>query len=291
MITSPRLVRGAVRLMRVLPEPVARGIATVAGTAFYLLHGPRRRVVLDNVAHLLPQAPPHERRRLARRTFVHIAQAAVDMFRLPSMRREDLLALFTSTTLGHVDEALALGRGVIIATAHLGAYELGGAWFAALGYPTHAMVEDLSPDVLEALAIYRTATGMQLISMKQGIREVHRLLAAGAIVLLVADRAIGPARGAVRVPFANGVRPVPTGPATFAMLTGAPVVVGTITLNQGGGARYLAHFEPPLVAEGRGDDERLRLTRLITDRLADAVQAHPDEWFVFQPQWIPRDGD
>lgn len=278
-------------MLRVVPEAVARGLAAAAGTAFYHVHGPRRRIVLDNLARIVPGTSPRERRRLARRTFRNIARASVDLFRLPFLPREQFLALFTSTTRHYVDEALALGRGLIIVTGHIGAYELGGAWFSSLGYPTHAMVEDLAPEVLDALAIYRTATGMQLISMSQGIREVPRLLAEGNTVILVADRAIGPARSAVEMPFCGGVRPVPTGPATFAMLARAPVIVGTVTLNPGGRPRYLVTFDPPLLAEGRSNDERLRLTRIITDRLAHAVQAHPDEWFVFQPQWIPRDGD
>jgi KDO2-lipid IV(A) lauroyltransferase len=193
----------------------------------------------------------------------------------------------------HLDAARALGAGVLIVTGHLGPYELGGAWMAALGYPVHAMVEDLDPDVLDALGSYRQATGMRLISMKQGLRAVYRLLQEGQIVLLVADRAIGEGagRGSVDVPFCDGIRSIPTGPATFAMATGAPIVVGHITLNPAGTPRYLVEFDPPLVPRERGDEERLRLTRLIADRLAAAVRDHPDEWYVFQPQWIPSDRD
>ena len=182
---------------------------------------------------------------------------------------------------------------MLIVTGHLGPYELGGAWAAALGYPVHAMVEDLDPDVLDALGTYRQATGMRLISMKQGLRGVYRLLQEQQIVLLVADRAIGEGaeRGSVDVPFCDGVRSIPTGPATFAIATGAPIVVGHIALNPARTPRYLVEFDPPLVPRGRGDDERLRLTRVIADRLAAAVRDHPDEWYVFQPQWIPSDRD
>jgi len=147
----------------------------------------------------------------------------------------------------------------------------------------------LDPDLLDALASYRQATGMRLISMKQGIRAAFRLLQDQQMLCLLADRVIGDTRGAVEVPFCDGVRPVPTGPATFAMATGAPVVVGYITLNPERPPRYLLEFEPPLIPGARGDEERLRLTRRITDRLAAAVRDHPDEWYVFQPQWVTRD--
>ena len=42
------------------------------------------------------------------------------------------------------------------------------------------------------------------------------------------------------------------------------------------------------LACGQGHDRQL-LTRQLAARLATVVQAHSDEWFVFQPAWIQRD--
>lgn len=244
---------------------------------------------MENLSHTAATASPAQRRRLCRRTFSNMAEAAIHLFRLPSMSREELFSLCEIEGREHLDAALDMKRGVIVVTPHLGPYELGSAWAAAAGYPVYGMVEDLAPDVLEALATYRTATGMQLISMKQGIRAVYRLLQEGKMVLLVADRAIGAATSAVALPFAGGVRPVPTGPATFAAATGAPVVVGSIVRNPRGAPHYLVRFLPPLVSEGKGDDARQQLQREIAQRLGDAVRDHPDQWYVFQPQWVARD--
>ena len=290
MITSPAVIRGATALLRVTPPGLVRGVAALGGTLAYYAMGERRRIVRDNLARNLP----NDRRRhaaLARRTFRNLATASVDLFRLPHLPRGDLLAMVGCAERENMDAAHDMGKGVIAVTAHLGPYELGGAWLAAAGYPVHAMVEDLAPDVLDALATYRTAAGMQVISMKQGVRGVFRLLEEQQIVLLVADRAVEGTKGVVKLPFNDGVRPVPTGPAAIAVATGAPVVVGTITLNPNSPPRYLLHLDPPVVANGRSEEERLRLTRYITDRLAAAVRDHPDEWYVFQPQWISSDRD
>jgi KDO2-lipid IV(A) lauroyltransferase len=264
-------------------------VAAAAGTLGYLVQRERRRASLENLAHTAPNASERTRRLLARRTFRNMTSTAVDLYRLPSMAAEELRSLVAVSGREHLDAALAKGRGVICVTGHVGPYELGGAWLSAQGYAVHAMVEDLTPDVSEALAMYRRATGMQLISMNQGLRSVFKLLEENRLVLLVADRAVGDTRGVVELPFCNGVRAVPTGPATFAMATGAPIIVGHIFLNPDRGARYVMQLEPPIVANGRGDGERLRLTRWITDRIADVVQKHPDEWYVFQPQWMETD--
>jgi KDO2-lipid IV(A) lauroyltransferase len=268
-----------------------RAVGWFVGTAAWVVAPARRRVILENLSHLVPQASPAQRRRLGRRTFRNFMDAAIELFRLPSMPREELLSLLRVEGDAHIQSALALGRGLVIVTGHLGPYELGGAWMAARGFRVHAMVEDLDQETLDALAVYRRATGMELVSMRQGVRSVFRLLDEGAIVLLVADRAIGDTRSAMALPFAHGVRSVPTGPATFAMAKRTPIIVGHIVRNPARRPRYVVHFQPPILADGEGDAERLRLTRLVTERIADAAQRYPDQWYVFQPQWIPNDGD
>ena len=291
LIPSPTVVRAAVRLLRVVPMPIARAVGWVAGTLAWTILAARRRVLLENLSYLASDASPARRRRLARRTFRNQIDASLHLFRLPSMSREELLGLIQVEGLDRIDEAIALGRGLIIVTGHLGPYELGGAWMAANGYRVHAMVEDLDPETLEAMARYRKATGMELISMTAGIRTVYRLLDDRGIVLLVADRVIGDSRGGVPMPFGRGVRPVPTGPATFAMMRGTPIIVGHIVVNPQRGPRYLMYFYPPLLPEGRGEEERLRLTRLVTEQIATSAQRFPDQWYVFQPQWAGHDGD
>lgn len=268
--------------------PVARAVGWVAGTLASAVLAGRRRTLHENLSYLAPDASNARRRRLARRTFRNQIDASLHLFRLPSMSREELLGLIQVDGLDRIDDAIALGRGLIIVTGHLGPYELGGAWMAANGYRVHAMVEDLDPETLEAMGRYRKATGMELISMTAGIRAVYRLLDDRGIVLLVADRVIGDSRSGVEMPFGCGVRPVPTGPATFAMMRGTPIIVGHIVANPDRGPRYHMYFYPAILPEGRGDEERIRLTRLVTEQISTSARRFPDQWYVFQPQWVKQ---
>ena len=133
LIPSPGVVRMAVRLLKVVPLPVMRAVGWIAGTAAWWVVPARRRVILENLSHLVPRASPAQRRRLGRRTFRNLLDAALDLFRLPGMRREELLSLLHVEGDAHVQSALALGRGLLIVTGHIGPYELGGAWMAARG--------------------------------------------------------------------------------------------------------------------------------------------------------------
>lgn len=291
MIPSAPLVRFAVRLLGVVPAPPVRWLARRAGTIAYLFATARRATLLDNQAALSPNESLADHRRGARRTFQHLLEAAVELWRVPSMSRADVEALIDVEGLENLDAALALGRGVVAVTPHLGPYELGGAWLAAKGYPVHAMVEVLDPQVNAALELYRKATGMQIVSRNASLRVSLRLLRDRQILLLVADRVVGEGADGVVVPFGRGARKVPTGPAALALATGAPIIVGYITRSPDRATRYLVRLEPPIVPSGTGDahQDRETLTRQVAERLAHAVQAHADEWFVFQPEWIRRD--
>jgi KDO2-lipid IV(A) lauroyltransferase len=286
LIPSPTVIRAAIALLRVMPVPIARALAAAAGNVTWATQGARRRTLLENLSYTAADRSLAERRRMVRRTFRNLAVTAVDQFRLPSIAPEELRSLFEIRGLEHVHASQARGHGTVIVTAHLGPYELAAACFTALGYQVYGMVENLDPGVMDALAAYRSATGMQLVNMKDGIRAAYRILGQGHILALVADRAIGEARSAVEMPFAGGVRPLPTGPAVFAQATGAGIVTAFATPNPGKGARYVMQFDPPLFAEGRGEAERERLMKAVVERMVAAIRRNPDQWFVFQPDWI-----
>lgn len=276
-------------MLRITPVPLARALAAVAGTLAWAIQGDRRRVLEQNMSFLAGDKPRAEQRRLARRAFRNLAVTAVDLFRLPGISPKELRAMFDIRGLEHVDTALARGRGLVIATAHLGPYELASGCVAALGYPVHGMVENLDPRVLEALASYRSATGMQLVNMKDGLRAAYRILGQNHILALVADRVVGDTRGAIEVPFGGGTRLLPVGPAVFAQTTGAALITAFTSPNPKRGPRYIMEFHPPLYAEGRDEAERIRLMKVVSERMAEAVLRNPDHWFVFQPDWITRE--
>lgn len=285
MITTPAVIRGAIRLMRVAPAGAMRTMAHGIGSIACYLMPDRRRTVLDSLRHLRPDLSPPERRRLARQTFGGMAAASVDLFRLPSATREELEGLVSFVGLEHVDRALAGGRGVIVATAHLGPYELGGACLALRGYRTVAVAEDLEPDVLAALATFREATGMRIITLANAVRGVLQALKDNSVVLLVADRVVGKVATSVDVPFGNGMRALPTGPAMFALKAGAPIIVGWVTRASTSSATYVVHFDPPIQADGNGGRAKVQLTRRVGQRLGELVALHADQWYVFQPEW------
>jgi KDO2-lipid IV(A) lauroyltransferase len=174
---------------------------------------------------------------------------------------------------------------VILVTGHVGNWDLAGICIAAAGYPAHAVVEPAEPVLARTYDRYRAATGVRTLPLGTGLLSAYRVLTQREVLLLVGDRAIGDTGCEVR--FGLGRRRSTQGPAELACRSKAPVLIGYVVLNPDpAGPRYLGRIQP-LVSEPAGDPAEL--TRLINDRLATIVGEYPDQWFVFQPDWIPED--
>jgi KDO2-lipid IV(A) lauroyltransferase len=66
------------RTLAHVPFPLVRGFGALLGPVLHLAAVPRRRVVDANLAVCFPDKSPAERRRMARETFVYVAQSWLD---------------------------------------------------------------------------------------------------------------------------------------------------------------------------------------------------------------------
>jgi KDO2-lipid IV(A) lauroyltransferase len=78
MSLTSRLGIGFMRALAHVPLPLIRGFGAALGPVLHALAAPRRRVVDANLALCFPDKSPAERRRMARETFVFVAQSWLD---------------------------------------------------------------------------------------------------------------------------------------------------------------------------------------------------------------------
>ncbi|MFZ3120885.1 MAG: lipid A biosynthesis acyltransferase [Variovorax sp.] len=78
MSVASRLGIVFMRAMAHVPLPVSRGFGVVLGRLLHVVAVPRRHVVDTNLALCFPQKSAAERRRIARETFVFVAQSWLD---------------------------------------------------------------------------------------------------------------------------------------------------------------------------------------------------------------------
>src|SRR5690606_28150487 len=91
-----------------------------------------RGTTRNNLQRCFPDLDPRQRRRLARRSLVETGKTLTETGPLWCWPGEQALDLMQKVRGREwVDAALKEGRGLILATPHLGAWELAGLWGAA----------------------------------------------------------------------------------------------------------------------------------------------------------------
>ncbi|MGI9148148.1 MAG: lysophospholipid acyltransferase family protein [Chloroflexota bacterium] len=261
---------------------VAEPLCRLAGLVWYLGAPTARAAVGDNLRHVLGRQP--NPRRVAA-VFQNGVLNYWDIFAIPHMQRDEVLSLMEIRGFEHVEAALALGRGVLAATAHLGSVSLVGQLFPLLGYETLGLLEPIQPpELYEFFSRHRTALGARLLKVgPSALRELILALRRNAILGLVTDRDIdgsGP-----MVPFFDEPTRFPDGVASLSLRTGAPIVIAVPIRRADGG--FDALFEPlaPVPLTGDRKQDVLALTKAVAKRLEYHIASHPEQWTVFQKRW------
>ncbi len=275
-----------------LPRWLVLVLANVFGFAAWLIARKARKRVTANMIHVLgPEAlRTHAGRRRLRRTvrgvFKNSARNYLEMFFLPHTRPEWVVKhLDIGDTEQHLAAALALGRGVILFSAHLGPFEYLAQWFSAKGYQVTIPVERLKDQrMLDLVTRLRSSQGIHFTPLGGStvLRTIIQALHNNQIVVIPADRAIE--GESVVKPFFGEPARLPSGPVSLAQRTGAPLV-GAFGW-YASSTRMAGEFAPlslELTEEERANPDTLMCA--LIERMERYIKAHPDQWVVFSPIW------
>jgi lauroyl/myristoyl acyltransferase len=208
--------------------------------------------------------------------FVHRYYARLG--RLWSVRgRRQLTSAVESSGTAPLRAAVADGRGMVLASAHLGDFDVAGAWLAqTLGREVIVVNDQLTPHFRQtAFDCVRTAAGITLRRRAStSLRTLAVDLHAGAILLWMVDRvAPGPT---LTTTFLGRPTQIAAGPLMLARRTGAAVVCGSTTTDRDG--TLCLRLAPPLRANvGRTVQPTLDV---IAATLTNDIRACPWQWHV-----------
>jgi KDO2-lipid IV(A) lauroyltransferase len=270
----------AVGVLRAMPRPLLLALARGAGRLAMAL-GIRRKVTLDNLAHAFPEKPERERRRIAAGAYANVAMAAVEG--LVSARGPDLAREVTVENYDVFQRALSQGRGVLLAMAHLGSWEMLGELMARRGLPLHAVVRPLKGALNAVLMKARTDAGLQLIPARGAIRGALRALQQGGVVVMLVDQVL-PDPSAVFVPFFGRLAATSAAFSAAAMRSGAPAFAAS-ALRDGGAIR--CRIEGPFPVPDTGDRHRdlTAHTATITATIEGFIRRAPEQWLWLHRRW------
>ncbi len=218
--------------------------------------------------------------RRARKMYQYFGKYMVDFFRYSTASREEIERRVTVVGLERFERALARGRGVLVVSAHLGNWELGGLMLALLGHPITTAYRPTGHRRLDRLfEAQRNARGLHAVPLGDAARELTDTLRRGGVAALLGDRDFSP--HVHPVPFFGQTASLPRGPAVLAARTRACVL--PCFLIRGVDDHYLMEFESPIDPTEGGGVETLQ--RRIVEALERTIGLHPYQWFIFDDFW------
>ena len=266
-----------------LPRSLGYALCDFFGDAAYRLGGQARTAVRANLRHVLGRRPPDA---VVRETFRNQARNYFETFVIPSLSSIDLARWATVEGVEHLEAALLLGRGVILAGMHLGNPSLAAQALAERGWGLRIVVESIEPPALHDLITrLRTKNGVEMIPLNEPsiARRLIRELRGNNVLGLMLDRELT-GNGAL-IPFFDQPAMLSVGPATLALATGA-VICPSLTLRRDDG-RVHGIIDQAIDFTRSSDRESdiLALTRRVAERFEYYIGQAPGQWTLFVPVW------
>jgi KDO2-lipid IV(A) lauroyltransferase len=253
---------------------------------------PLRAGPVANAKWLLgPNTTRAQRQRFARRVLNSFYLFIYDIGRAGEQSPEQIRGRIAEVE-GHMhyQAARAGQRGAILATAHLGSFEVGMAAARQLEPTLHVVFQH---DRFEAFDRIRHALherlGVREAPIDQGLDvwfDLRDALKRDEVVMMQGDRVM-PGQTGARVPFCGGHIELPLGPVKLAAITGAPIVPVFAPRLASGGVRIV--LETPIEAAPDEARPSRDAPPQALMRLGEAIERHvrtyPEQWLMLSPMW------
>jgi len=277
-------------VVRGMPEPVARRQFDMIADSVWARHGKSVRRLQSNLNRVLgPTVSEQQLRRVTHRGVRSYFRYWCEVFQLPRMKTDDIVARMQVDDEWRLRDAAAAGNGCILTLPHMGNWDHAGAWLTATGVPFTTVAERLEPESLfERFVEFRESLGMEVIPLTGGERPPYDVLAdrlrAGGTLCLLGDRDLT-ATG-VEVDFFGSPARMPAGPAALAHDTGAALV--PVTLTYPDRVNWGARIHPQVETPDSGDRaEKIRtMTQHVADAFAEGIADAPQDWHMLQRVWV-----
>lgn len=289
---SIAVARVSSRVARSMPTPLRYWSADRLGDIMYALSPGYRINVRSNLSHVyraMGLSEPTERD--IRKVYRVSSRNWADLLITPKRTVEQFDSDFIVTpgSLSNLDDAIALGKGVVIITAHVGAFDYLGHFLHAHGYKlTIVTGRTTARIVFDGVTYLRQSNGLALVeATASGVRKAIQTVMQGNCAVIVTDRDFF--QNGVPVTFFGDETTLPPGAVRIARDTGASIVP-VFGMRVGNRQRITIHpgFTIPKTSDG-ATDVKTGMDQMVSV-METALQEAPDQWVMFQSVWpLERD--
>jgi KDO2-lipid IV(A) lauroyltransferase len=278
-----------VKLLGIMPRALARALGSGVGALAWRLMGRLRTTGLRNLELAFPQMPRSERQRILRTLYRNLGWLLAEFCLMPRYTRHNTQAFLRYDGLEHYLAARDRGRGVLIVTGHLGAWELSSYYHSLMGYPMSIVIRRLdNPRVDRLVNQVRCLHGNRVLHKDDFARGLLAAMRHGETVGILMDTNMTPPQG-VFVPYFGRLACTASGLARVALKTGAAVLPGFMVWEQAE-QKYVLRFgeEIPVLSTGDDEADTIANTARFTAVIEDYVRRYPEQWLWVHRRWKTR---
>lgn len=273
-------------LVRLCPLRIGLFFGQLLGLTAYTLLKSRREITLSNIEHakkrgFLKTAPDSQK--LARAVWKHLGYLGSEFLYYYSHDPRKLLQRITIDGEEHLRSALAKQKGVIVASAHIGNWELIGYYLSVKGYPLSPLVKPQeNPFFDQVINAKRSSVGMKPIPRNGFLRPILKALSRNEMVPFIMDQT--DFQG-VKLDFFGRPAYLPSGPAQFAIKTGTPLIFVHIVRESPLTHKIVVSEEILPASTGDTASDIRETTKALAKIIEKTIENHPEQWLWMHKLW------
>lgn len=283
------VLRAILGAMGALPRTWARAVGAAFGWLVWALMGRLRRVGLRNLEMAFPEKTDAERERILRGVYRSLGWQMGEFCKMSGYTAEQASQFVRYDGLENYLAARAKGKGVLVLTAHLGAWELSSFYHSLMGYPMSLVIRRLDNPLVDTLVNdVRSLHGNRVIHKDDFARGLLTAMHRGETVGILMDTNMTPPQG-VFVPFFGIEACTASGLARVAMKSGAAVLPGFLVWEESE-QKYVLRFGPELVLVRSSDaaSDIVANTALFAATTEAYIRRYPEQWLWVHRRWKTR---
>ncbi len=274
-----------VQSSRLLPRKLFLRLGRFVGSLAYSLDGRHRKIALSNIAKALPQLSEVEKKLIVRECYMFFGMYLFDLLRTIRGYDAKFLEQCEYEGLEHITAAYARKKGIILYTAHYGAWEVMAHAHSYKTFPMSVIARKLDNPYLEKLLTrFRTSMGNRVIDKKEGFRPMLRALKEGKAIAILIDQNVT-TEDRIFVNFFDRSASTTPALALLKLKTDCDLIpCFAIPLPDG---RYRFRYGAPLQMDLTGElkQDIFLITQACTAIIENEIRRQPQYWLWMHRRW------
>lgn len=286
------LLRVMIFVSNLMPRVLWLKMCGALGRFSSLFTGKSLKRVIDHLTMVYAkEKSPEEIRTLAKKVFEMLGKNAGDVirgFRIMKLSQFEKFRIIDGAE--HLEAAYQKGKGLILLTGHLGAFEFTATELSFRGYRPLIIGTRMKDEKLnELLARQRSKMGATAVERGKDTVKLVKTLKSGGTVLILIDQDTK-----VKSRFVNFLGlpcATPIGATLMALKTGAAIVPMFTHLRDDYKLEINCYPEVEMTVTGDEETDLLVNTQKLNDVIEREIRKYPAQWVWMHERWKTKPGE